>query len=229
MARRFNTNPVQIDSLLEEIERGELALPEFQRDFVWTPEETASLIASVIKGYPAGSLLLWNPGEERIQARAFAGAPSPRTDNPKLVLDGQQRLTSLYQAFTASGDCRYFVNIRELLSANPEIDDVIRWIPTSDVIVYGLDKDQNLFRELLFPIERLRQGFQGFSSWCYDRQRHPMTNVDSPELNFRLATIGNDWIRALIDYQFPVVEMTKDASIDSVCHIFEKVNSTGQK
>lgn len=231
MARRFNTNPIQIDSLLEDIGRGELALPEFQRDFVWAPEETAALLTSVIQGYPAGSLLFWAPGQEQIAARAFAGAPPLYSANPRLVLDGQQRLTSLYQAFWGAGDYRYFVNLKALLEEDPDLDDVILWMSAGDVVVRGLDKDRRQFQELLFPLERLRAGFQGYSTWCFKRQQHPTTPTDAAaaELNFELVTVGNSWIRSLVDYQFPVVEMTKDASIDAVCHIFEKVNSTGQK
>lgn len=229
--RRFNTNPIHIDSLLQDIQRGELALPEFQRDFVWSPGESASLLTSIVQGYRAGSLLLWSPGQAEVAARAFAGANDLYTANPRLALDGQQRLTSLYQAFYGVGDSRYFVNLKALLADEPDIDEVVVWMTANDIMVRGLDQDRRQFQELLFPLERLRVGMQGFSTWCYERQKHPMnsgTDANGRELDFRLTTIGNDWIRALVDYQFPVIEMTKDASIDAVCHIFEKVNSTGQ-
>jgi hypothetical protein len=190
-------------------------------------------LTSIIQGFPAGSLLLWAPGQAEVAARAFASAPALYTANPRLVLDGQQRLTSLYQAFYGMGEYRYFVNLAALLGDDPDLDEVVIWMTADDVAAKGLDLDRRQFQDLLFPLERLRVGLQGFSTWCYDRRNHPMTpsgNGGPDDLDFRLTTsIGNDWIRALVDYQFPVVEMTRDATIDAVCHIFEKVNSTGQK
>jgi uncharacterized protein with ParB-like and HNH nuclease domain len=57
MPALFRTNPEKISDLLSEIDKGKLVLPDFQRDFIWKPEQTARLLASVIARYPAGSLL----------------------------------------------------------------------------------------------------------------------------------------------------------------------------
>ena len=77
-----------------------MALPDFQRDFVWQPAQTQALIVSLARSFPAGSLLRMENNGALFAPRAIAGAPQLNGHSPKyLILDGQQRLTSLYQAF----------------------------------------------------------------------------------------------------------------------------------
>src|SRR5437870_13642123 len=88
--------------LLQMIHHREMALPDFQRDFVWDPFATDELIESIMSNYPAGSLLrIKNGSQLPFQPRAIEGAATLAKDaKPSyLILDGQQRLTSLYQAF----------------------------------------------------------------------------------------------------------------------------------
>src|SRR5512137_2952730 len=87
--------------MLALIQNREMALPDFQRDFVWDPAATDELIESIISNYPAGTLLRIKNGQQLLfQPRAFEGAPTLNGQKPSyLILDGQQRLTSLYQAF----------------------------------------------------------------------------------------------------------------------------------
>lgn len=96
--------------LLEMIHNRAMALPDFQRDFVWDPYATDELIESIISNYPAGTLLRIKNGQQLLfQPRAFEGAPELKGAKPAyLILDGQQRLTSLYQAFYSKGEHRYY-------------------------------------------------------------------------------------------------------------------------
>src|SRR6185295_666481 len=87
--------------MLAMIHNREMALPDFQRDFVWDPRETDELVESIILNFPAGSLLRIKNGQHLLfQPREIEGAPPlPKEAKPSyLILDGQQRLTSLYQA-----------------------------------------------------------------------------------------------------------------------------------
>jgi uncharacterized protein with ParB-like and HNH nuclease domain len=87
--------------LLQLVHNREMALPDFQRDFVWDAPATNELIESIISNYPAGSLLRIKNGSQLLfQPRAIEGAPKlGKSAKPSyLVLDGQQRLTSLYPA-----------------------------------------------------------------------------------------------------------------------------------
>ncbi len=111
-----DTNPRSLKELLGQINSGESVLPDFQRDFVWDPNETQELIVSIANNYPAGSLLRVRNTQNLFAYREFQGAPALNSRRPTyLVLDGQQRLTSLYQAFFGVGEHRYFLDVRRLI------------------------------------------------------------------------------------------------------------------
>lgn len=84
-----------VEELVAMIERGELRLPEMQRRYVWRATRVRDLLDSLYRGYPSGTILIWETGEE-VPTRTFAvsQAKSPYTTS-QLLLDGQQRLTSL--------------------------------------------------------------------------------------------------------------------------------------
>jgi uncharacterized protein with ParB-like and HNH nuclease domain len=95
----FNTNPKDLKALLNEVHSESLQLPDFQRDWVWTDEGVRQLLASVAAGFPIGAILtLETGGELKFKTRALAHAPTTGIEPEELLLDGQQRMTSLYQA-----------------------------------------------------------------------------------------------------------------------------------
>src|SRR5256885_13208936 len=111
-----DTNPKALKDLLGEIHSRTTVLPDFQRDFVWEPNATQELIVSIANNYPAGSLLRVRDPQCFFACREFEGAPALNGHKHTfLVLDGQQRLTSLYQAFYGVGEHRYYLNLRKLL------------------------------------------------------------------------------------------------------------------
>src|SRR4051812_17691687 len=90
------------DSLIHEIEKGLVKIPQFQRDFVWDKEKAAGLIDSVLKGYPIGTFILWKTKERLRSVRNLGGIILPETpkgDFVLYILDGQQRMTSLFTVF----------------------------------------------------------------------------------------------------------------------------------
>jgi len=86
-------------SLMGDIEKGNIKIPQFQRDFVWSKEKSAKLLDSIVKGYPIGTFILWKTKEELRALRNLGGLNLPKTpkgDFIHYVLDGQQRLTTLF-------------------------------------------------------------------------------------------------------------------------------------
>lgn len=86
-------------SLMNDIEKGNLKIPQFQREFVWSKEKSAKLLDSIVKGYPVGTFILWKTKEELRSLRNLGGLDLPRTpkgDFIHYILDGQQRLTTLF-------------------------------------------------------------------------------------------------------------------------------------
>ena len=119
----------KVIGLVEQAYEGKICLPNFQRDFVWTREEVADLVRSIVRGYFIGSLLLLRCDREQpaVRARSSCGAQSRQHREPRpelLILDGQQRLSSLIYALTApdlslkdSSQRRwFFVNLDVLLA-----------------------------------------------------------------------------------------------------------------
>lgn len=99
--RQPEPQPAKYNTLINKIQEGYIKIPKFQRDFVWTIEETAKLLDSIIKGYPIGTFIFWKTRERLRSIKNIGGVdlPStPRGDSVQYVLDGQQRLASLYAA-----------------------------------------------------------------------------------------------------------------------------------
>ena len=87
-----------VENLLWDVENGRIGLPDLQRQFVWKDSKVRDLLDSMIKGYPIGYIILWESPEEYENTRTI-GENKKEYDKPKdLVIDGQQRLTSLLAA-----------------------------------------------------------------------------------------------------------------------------------
>ncbi|HZK32832.1 MAG TPA: DUF262 domain-containing protein, partial [Corynebacterium sp.] len=101
----FTTPSYSLTDLFARIDHGELQLPDFQRSFSWDADQIRSLIVTVLRGYPVGAFLALDTRNEpmRFKPRAVVGAPDTGQDPGLLLLDGQQRLTSLYQSFQSPG------------------------------------------------------------------------------------------------------------------------------
>lgn len=90
---------LSFSSLMSDIEKGNIKIPQFQRDFVWTKDKSAKLLDSIVKAYPIGTFIFWKTKEELRALRNLGGIdlpPTPEGDYIQYILDGQQRLTSLF-------------------------------------------------------------------------------------------------------------------------------------
>ena len=96
----FKTNPVSLKELLENVDSGKIQLPDFQRGWVWDDDRIRGLLASVSRGFPVGAIMTLEAGGEiRLKSRMIEGAERKAGNRPDaFLLDGQQRLTSLYQS-----------------------------------------------------------------------------------------------------------------------------------
>lgn len=93
---------LSIREILDTVIRGQIRIPAFQRGFVWEPDRVAYLMDSIYKGFPFGSLLFWRTKEQLKSERSLGpfSLPSPAEDYPvDYVLDGQQRITSIFGVF----------------------------------------------------------------------------------------------------------------------------------
>lgn len=96
-------------SLVNDIEKGKIKIPQFQRDFVWSKQKSAELMDSIFKGYPIGTFILWKTKERLRSIRNLGGVKlpePPKGDFIEYILDGQQRLTSIYATLRGLGIIR---------------------------------------------------------------------------------------------------------------------------
>ncbi|MCY4369926.1 MAG: DUF262 domain-containing protein, partial [bacterium] len=101
MAKNFSVNPVELDHLLQQAARGDLQLPDFQRGWVWDDKAIVSLLASISLSFPIGAVMILATGnpDVRFAPRLLEGVKLDSSKEPSLLLlDGQQRLTSLFFA-----------------------------------------------------------------------------------------------------------------------------------
>ncbi|RZQ76204.1 DUF262 domain-containing protein [Vibrio vulnificus] len=96
------SDPITIRRLIEKISSGDIRIPAFQRDYVWEPDQVAFLLDSIYKGFPIGTVIFWRT-ENRLTTEKSLGhftLPEPQKSYPvNYVLDGQQRITSLFSVF----------------------------------------------------------------------------------------------------------------------------------
>ena len=147
-----DTNPRALKDLLAEIHNRTTVLPDFQRDFVWEPGATQELIVSIASNYPAGSILRVRDAKRVFAAREFEGAPPlDGAQHTFLVLDGQQRLTSLYQAFYGVGEHRYYLDLGKLTDG-ADFEEAIFHVRATTKWAKAREDFAVQARELLLPL-----------------------------------------------------------------------------
>jgi hypothetical protein len=194
-------------NLLSAIEQGQIKIPQFQRDFVWTRQRSAGLIDSVIKGYPIGTFIFWRTREQLRSVRNIGNQslPEPQTGEfVDYVLDGQQRLTSLFASL------RGIKIVRE----DGKEDDFSQIFidleaEESDQIVITDTNGKNP-EHLISVIELLTGDFLKLASY-------------PPQYHEKLRTYKN----RIESYQYSIIQV-KDAPIEIATEIFTRINVGGK-
>jgi hypothetical protein len=235
----FDSTKIPLIDILGDIFAGRLQLPDFQRGWVWDDEHVRSLLVSVARSFPVGAVMLLEAGgEARFQTRPvenliFVGAmPSPDT----LILDGQQRLTTLTQVLKLPGPVKtfsekgaaierhYYIDIEKAL-ADDTFEDAFFAVPADKKLKSDFD------RKIELDLSDRNKECQNFCFPCNElldtrEWERALLNLDLAKLgrfvDFR--TKVSDVFRA---YQVPVIRLSKGTSKEAVCLVFEKVNTGG--
>lgn len=225
----FKTNPWDIDQLLSLMDSRKIVLPEFQRNFVWWPRDIDLLLTSLIQDYPAGSLLfLRADGTSDLAWRAAEGVTHTGDVVPDyLVLDGQQRLTSLSLALNGRGDHVFLMDLR--MVEDDDFDNGVYPLRRRDAEKKGLFDRDTQFEHHTYPLWAAI-GAKADDWWFQDyAQYHAARGGDLDELREKAKALQQRFVKPLKDYRFPVVELPSDTSLEAVCQIFETLNKTGMK
>lgn len=222
---QFEPGLPSVEYLLQQIHNRDLALPDFQRSFVWEPNGTRELIASIIRGFPAGNLLFLRGGSEVFLPRAVEEAPVLDGHAPQLlVLDGQQRLSSLYQALYGVGNHRFFVDLAALMHG-ADIETAVKVYSASRAKQWANIGGQA--RALMFPLAR----FRNFADWKDEviDEREDLDADSRKALRSYLNRLEVAVIKPILTYNFPTTTLSESTPTEAVCTIFETLNRTGIK
>jgi uncharacterized protein with ParB-like and HNH nuclease domain len=229
---------------MEQANRNRLVLPDFQRDFVWKPSDTIKLFASLLNGYPIGGLLLMESpgiyGQRPIDGVAV-GSATTATGDTRLILDGQQRLTSCYRAFFGGINVerhagRYYFDYKRYLNnpniPNSEVEELLNFVRQKEVNK-NLNETTKEQAAGMFPLDIILHLPRGtdYSKWLSD-YAFSMAGGDKEKYD-KLSQLQSDFIRRFVEkitgYQVHYEEIKKDTSSDVICTVFETINTTGKR
>ncbi len=194
---------VFLPAIFRAIKEGEIRVPAFQRGFVWKTKQVLALLESVYSGYPIGSLLFWTTDSESMRTADNTHVPFPSTTNKgtvDFVLDGMQRISSLYGAFNAPEQAK-------------SVDEfAIAFDLRSRVFVQSKEKNEACLelRTLFVPRQLLEEQAR-------------LGSMPDGEI---LVEQTLELQRRFQEYLIPVVRI-RSADSTEVVRIFERVNSTG--
>lgn len=237
----FETNPVHLSELIRDIDRGAIQLPEFQRGWVWDDGRIKDLLTSVIRKFPVGAIMmLENGGKLAFKRRPITGANvDEETEPEEFILDGQQRLTSLFQTLRSEAPVTtkvrkrnvtrvYFVDI--LRAIDPHQNDFIVSMPDSlvqattphSVDELNLSSPEKQYKNHMIPTGKLMDPM----TWQLGYLKHWEGNPKHDALA-TWAEFNEKVLTHLGKYQLPVLKLNKEVAREAVCLVFEKVNTGG--
>jgi hypothetical protein len=206
MARLERTEK-PINVIIEERQRGDLGLPEIQRGYVWKQTQVRDLIESMYKEYPCGLILLWKPPSEMLDNLRLreSDISLPRAANGKnptfLVLDGQQRLTSIMRVLDGVTDVYFNVEEEKFEIKSPKIKGNPLWISVTAIFKDGATK---VWREL----------------------KKKINDIDEDKWDDYLERISK--IEKVKEYRIPV-EILHTDDYEEITEAFIRINSKGTK
>ncbi len=202
-----------INELITDIERGRIALPDMQREFVWDNSQIRDLVDSLYKNHPVGMILLWqtNPNEN-IPITAIDDVTREFSNYSELVIDGQQRLTSLYlvkHGIIFKGSKERKINLlfnpetEEFEIEIPRIKNRPEWFNVTEIIQNGEYQFVNRLKSLGWPEDKVFDAMKKMSE---------VRNIFVGDRN-----------------SIPVFSISSSLEYDEVADIFVKINSKGTR
>ena len=238
----FDSTKTPLQELLVRARTGQLQLPDFQRGWVWDDEHIKSLLASVSVSFPIGAVMLLQTGGEhiRFKPRPLAGADEALHAEPEtLVLDGQQRLTSLYQALMGTSavetkDAKgkpirrwYYLDMKQSVEPESDQEDAVLSVPDDRLvkafggkITLDVTTPEHEYGSELFPVHRI------FDSAEWRQSYSEYWNFDADKMR-SFNEFERDVIKRFEQYQVTVIELKKETPKEAVCLVFERVNTGG--
>jgi hypothetical protein len=218
---------------------GKVVLPQFQRNFVWSRDDITALLTSILEGHFIGTFLLLSTDKDSIpfaiRALQGIGLSENQLKPDYMVLDGQQRLTSLNYVFTAPDiplrytkyPYRFFLDLKKITEKDLENAVISERSDYTD----GMMNRENQFENLIIPfteVEKWDDWLYSYERWLFELDKElyfeQYFKIDKPAWNIILERIRNYLVPTIT---IPKIIPNNPNSLAEVCAIFEKMNSTG--
>lgn len=234
-----------LSQLLQEVATGKMQLPEFQRSWTWDDNRIQGIIASLSQGYPMGAIMRLQYGNPDIcfKYRTFEGVGPLVVIPEHLVLDGQQRLTSIYQsiysgkAVTTKTDKGkeikrfYYLSMKDCLDESMDRQDAVVAVPEDKKVKSNFDRDIVIdlsdttkeYENKMFPINIVFDS-TALMKWNFGYMMHYQGDPQALQMLDKFQT---EVINTIVAYKLPVITLDKSTPREAVCKVFENVNTGG--
>ncbi len=241
----MKTNDRLIVELMKEITTGKIQLPDFQRGWVWDDYRIRSLMASISSNYPVGAAMFLEYGNQniRFKYRTIQGVDVLNMIPSELILDGQQRLTSIYGAMycdepvhtrTDKGkkiDRYYYLDIRKCLDETVDRIDAIVSVPSNRIITSDFGRKIELdlstsdkeYENHMYPLNIILD-FAKSQKWQQEYFQYHQLNQ---QVFLEFTQFGSQITMPIMQYTMPVILLDKETPKEAVCQVFENVNTGG--
>ncbi|MBV7292892.1 GmrSD restriction endonuclease domain-containing protein [Corynebacterium sp. TAE3-ERU16] len=238
----FTTPSYDLTDLFARIDRGDIQLPDFQRDYSWNVDRIRSLIVTVLRGYPIGCLMALDTRNEpmRFRPRPLAGAPDTGRNPGMLILDGQQRLTTLYHCLRGDGLVdtvdfrnkrirrRFYVDVDKAVSEDIMPDEAVLSIDADGEIKShygpkipgGIPDRETARAHGLVPVSALLEDEGTDMLFDFVEGADAVTRE-------RVKRFNNTVAKPLVRYSVPIIRLDRETAQGGVGSIFSQANSAG--
>lgn len=235
----------ELSELMREVSTGKEQLPEFQRGWTWDNDRIRGIIASLSQGYPMGAIMRLEYGNEnvRFKNRTIEGVTVTGVTPEFLILDGQQRLTSMYRATCCKEPVEtttekgkeikrfYYLDIKKCLDESEDRVDAVIAVPSDRKIKTNFDRDVVLdlstreleFEHEMFPINIIFDS-NAREDWADGYKEYHEYDKAFMEKYKQFRT---QVIDTIVGYKLPVITLGKETPREAVCKVFENVNTGG--
>lgn len=205
-----------LGSLISDIGLGRIGLPDIQRPFVWANAKVRDLFDSMYRGYPVGYFLFWQTGAEGVDTKVIGDANKQKTPS-LLIVDGQQRLTSLYAV----------IRREAVLRENFEREYIrIAFRPQSGTFTVP-DATTERDPEYILDISEVFAQSTSKSIREYLKRLEAARTVTDEETELVESAIER--LASLTNFPFIALELSQQCSEEQVADVFVRINSEGKK